>query len=82
MKPLADRMYWHVKDYIDKRSSTCYSSRVFADAGGPEACDFNIIKEFPDCTRDELLGHESRFIVSRPCINHNISKRGTPLFRN
>ena len=82
MKPLAERLYWHVKDYVEKRSGSCYSAKVFADAGGPESCDFNIIKEYPDCTRKELLEHESRAIVSTTCINHNIASRGIPLFRN
>lgn len=82
MKPLEERLYWHVKDYVDKRVRPCYSSKVFADAGGPETCNFNIIKDYPECTREELLFHESRIIASTACINHNIAKKGVPLFRN
>jgi len=29
-----------------------------------------------------LLEYESRAIVSTACINHNIAKKGVPLFRN
>lgn len=83
MYPLETRIGYHIKDFTEKPPNRqCYSARVFRDAGSPELCSINVLAEYPDCTREELVRHETMLVTRLPCINKNIPSRRIPLFRN
>lgn len=82
MAPLEERLYYHIRDFIHHHSHSCVSLRVFQEEGCYKTCQYNVISDHPNCSREELLEHETRAILSRPCVNATLPTKKIPLFRS
>jgi hypothetical protein len=82
MATLEERLYYHIRDFIRPHKNTCLSLRVFQEEGCYKTCQFNVLGNYPDCTREELLKHETLAIVSRQCVNATLPSNKIPLFKS